>query len=119
MNGRLNRFCLSWALALGLQLVIVNVVFRGFVACLRIEDWISYLFCTGYAIVNWVGVGWSGPVPISDSRWICGVLILLGSSIGSLVHRNYKWSLFLNLLFALAYFIGGIYSFLNMTKAVT
>ena len=119
MNRRLKKFCLFWALALGMQLIIINVMFRGFAVYLRIEDWISYLFCTGYAIVNWIGIGWSGPVPISDSRWICGLLILLGSSIGASVQRDYKWNFVLNVLFVLSYLIGCVYSFINMAGAVT
>lgn len=119
MIGRLKTFCYCWAFALGVQFVIVTIVFGGFVADLGIEDWISYLFCTGYAIMNWIGDGGSGPMPISDSRWISGALILLGSSVGALAQRDYKWNLTLNIFFVVSYLIGCAYSFLNMASAIT
>ena len=119
MSKRIKRFCCCWALALGSQWLLVNVLLRGFTCRLRLEDWISYSLSPGYAIMNVIGVGWSGPMPISDGRWICGTAALFGCSFVALLQRNLKVNFALNILFLVIHLVGCVFSFVNMAGAVT
>lgn len=119
MNKQVKRFCCCWAFVLSSQLLLVGIVLGGFAKEFRIEDWISYFFSTGYAIMYWFGVGWSGPMPISDGRWICGTVLLCGSSIAALLQKNLKLNFVLNVIFLIIHLIGCAFSFINMAGAVT
>lgn len=114
-----NRFIFCWIFVLCSQFILVLSLLGSFVRYLGVEGWISYFFTTGYAIMYWVGFHWVGPMPISDGRWICGALMLIGSSIVALMQRDNKLNLLFNSIFMVLHIIGSLSSFYNLGTAIT
>lgn len=119
MSKQMRKCALCWAVALGLQAMLAIAVLRTAVWDLRFEEWLSYLITPGYAIMQCVGDMWSGPMPISDSRWICGAVLSLAVSVSALMSKEAKWNILWNVLFVIFYLIGALFCFVNMAGVIT
>jgi len=86
---------------------------------LPFEGVVSYCFGLGYVLMEYVGVGWSGPCPVSDWRWQVGAGVLLVLTILPFLCRA-KWlrRAMYGLLSA-AHLASALYTIANMSGAIT
>ena len=73
--------CAIWCFSLVVELLATSWMVGFFTHGMTLECHVSYLFGFGYFLTEHVGVGYAGPIPISDWRWILGVAIMLITSL--------------------------------------
>jgi len=68
----------------------LNVIcaFVGYSSNMPLEGYISFLFGFGFFINEVISPKWIGGIPISDWRWLLGVLIMLASSLPPIIARK-------------------------------
>ena len=87
---RQNAFivCAIWGFFLSLELLAASWMVGFFTHGMTLECHVSYLFGFGYFLCEHIGIGYVGPIPISDWRWILGVVIMAAASLPPALCRS-------------------------------
>ncbi len=88
MKKHLKIVCAIWYCYFTLALILIGYFVGFFADGIPLECYISYLFGFGYFINQCINPKWIAGMPVSDWRWILGVLVMLASSLPPIIARK-------------------------------
>ena len=88
MKKHLKIVCAIWYCYFTLALLLIGYFVGFFADGTPLECYISYLFGFGYFINHCISPKWIAGMPVSDWRWILGVLVMLASSLPPIFVRK-------------------------------
>ena len=88
MKKHLKIVCAIWYCYFSLVVIMIGFFVGFFADGMPLEGYISYLFGFGYFINQCISQKWIAGMPVSDWRWILGVLVMLASSLPPILARK-------------------------------
>ncbi len=115
----LRVVCFIWLVFLVLDFLMAYSCIGFFTNGMTLLCHVSYLFGLGYFISDHVGVGYVGPMPISDWRWIVGCALTLAVSMSPALVRSTKSRVACYVLFVTVLILSLMSLSRNMVGALT
>ena len=88
MKKHLKIICAIWYCYFSLVVIMIGYFVGFFADGMPLKGYISYLFGFGYFINHCISPKWIAGMPISDWRWILGVMVMSASSLPPILARK-------------------------------